>query len=275
MHGHEHLVGHVAELLRDRNAIDADLARIIGRPVTAGHLGEWIASVVFDIELESSASAKGIDGRFRSGPLQGNTVNIKWYMKHQGLLDTTEHAALDCYLVLAGPPSPAGSSRARPSRGASAPYTSSMPASCARSRQPAASSGAPRRASRGSNGSPPGSTRRPPPLPCRLRRIKRTCSGSSSRRDRRPDDLSRAVPGGDQHDGLGGHLPGRVGARRRQPAAHGFGWLRTGRRVQRPAEQVDAAASERGRVAGIAAELRRAVVGRPAPPVRERPVAAS
>jgi hypothetical protein len=39
--------------------------------VTAGHLGEWIASVVFDIELESSASAKGIDGRFRSGPLRG------------------------------------------------------------------------------------------------------------------------------------------------------------------------------------------------------------
>jgi hypothetical protein len=32
-------------------------------------------------------------------------------MKHQGLLDTTEHAALDYYLVLAGPPSPAGSSR--------------------------------------------------------------------------------------------------------------------------------------------------------------------
>ena len=67
--------------------------------------------MVFDIELESSASAKGIDGRFRSGPLQGSTVNIKWYMKHQGLLDTTEHAALDYYLVLAGPLSPAGSSR--------------------------------------------------------------------------------------------------------------------------------------------------------------------
>lgn len=78
------LVRRAAELLRDRNAIDADLARIIARPVTAGHLGEWIASVVFDIELESSASAKGIDGRFRTGPLHGRTVNVKWYMKHQG-----------------------------------------------------------------------------------------------------------------------------------------------------------------------------------------------
>ncbi len=32
-------------------------------------------------------------------------------MKHQGLLDTSQSAALDYYLVLAGPPSPAGSSR--------------------------------------------------------------------------------------------------------------------------------------------------------------------
>jgi hypothetical protein len=107
----DELVRRAAELLRARNAVDADLAGLIGRPVTAGHLGEWIASVVFDIELELSASAKGIDGRFRSGPLRDKTVNVKWYMKHQGLLDTTEHAALDYYLVLAGPPSPAGSSR--------------------------------------------------------------------------------------------------------------------------------------------------------------------
>lgn len=107
----DQLIRRAAELLRDRNAIDVDLVRVIARPVTAGHLGEWIASLVFDVELESSPSAKGIDGRFRSGPLQGRTVNVKWYMRHQGLLDTTEHAALDYYLVLAGPPSPAGSSR--------------------------------------------------------------------------------------------------------------------------------------------------------------------
>jgi len=100
-----------AELLQARNAIDVSLARIIGRPVSAGHLGEWIASQVFDIQLEPSASAKGIDGRFRSGPLQGRTVNVKWYMKHQGLLDTTDHQALDYYLVLTGPAVSAGSSR--------------------------------------------------------------------------------------------------------------------------------------------------------------------
>lgn len=100
-----------AALLRERNAIDAKLARLIQRPMTSGHLGEWIAAQVFDIELEASAVSAGIDGHFRSGPLQGRTVNVKWYLKREGLLDTTETATLDYYLVLTGPPSAAASSR--------------------------------------------------------------------------------------------------------------------------------------------------------------------
>lgn len=101
----------VAALLRERNAIDVKLAQLINRPMTSGHLGEWIAAQVFDIQLESSAAAAGIDGRFRSGVLQGRTVNIKWYLKREGLLDTTEFTAFDYYLVLTGPQSPAVSSR--------------------------------------------------------------------------------------------------------------------------------------------------------------------
>jgi hypothetical protein len=101
----------VAALLRERNEIDAELARLMHRPMTSGHLGEWIAAQVFDIELEASAVAAGIDGRFRSGPLQGRIVNIKWYLKREGVLDTTESTALDYYLVLTGPRSPAVSSR--------------------------------------------------------------------------------------------------------------------------------------------------------------------
>lgn len=104
-------IARIAALLSERNTIDASIAEVIGRPVTAGHLGEWIASRIFDIALEESAANQGFDGRFRSGPLRESTVNIKWYMKRTGLLDTSEFPGLDYYLVLAGPPSSAGSSR--------------------------------------------------------------------------------------------------------------------------------------------------------------------
>lgn len=103
-------VKRIAELLRERNAVDAEIAAIMHRPMTSGHLGQWIASQVFDIELEPTATAKAIDGRFRSGPLQGRTVNIKWYLKREGLLDMSESDQLDYYLVLTGPPSGAVSS---------------------------------------------------------------------------------------------------------------------------------------------------------------------
>ncbi len=93
----------IARLLTERNAIDDTIAAIIDRPMTSGHLGEWIAARVFDIELERSASTAAIDGRFRSGPLQGKTVNVKWYLKQEGLVDISSSPALDYYLVLAGP----------------------------------------------------------------------------------------------------------------------------------------------------------------------------
>ena len=96
-------VARAAVLLRERNAIDAELAKLTGRPMTSGHLGEWIAAQVFDIALEEAANAPAIDGHFRSGPLMGQAVNVKWYLKREGLLDMTESAALDFYLVLTGP----------------------------------------------------------------------------------------------------------------------------------------------------------------------------
>ena len=36
---------------------------------------------------------------------------MKWYLKREGLLDTTEHPGLDHYLVRTGPPSAAVSTR--------------------------------------------------------------------------------------------------------------------------------------------------------------------
>ncbi|MGN9807393.1 hypothetical protein [Micromonospora sp. L32] len=104
-------VAQIAEILSRRNALDEQIAAIIQRPMTAGHLGEWIAAKIFGIELEASAVAPGIDGRFTSGPLQGRTVNVKWYLKREGLLDLTDSETLDHYLVLAGPASALLSSR--------------------------------------------------------------------------------------------------------------------------------------------------------------------
>jgi hypothetical protein len=95
----ENSLARAAALLRERNAIDAELARLMQRPMTSGHLGEWIAAQIFDIELESSATAAGIDGHFRSGRLQDCTVNIKWYLKREGVLDTTESAIPHYYLT--------------------------------------------------------------------------------------------------------------------------------------------------------------------------------
>jgi hypothetical protein len=103
----------IAKLLEDRNEIDKQIAVITERPMTSGHLGEWIAVQVFDIELEASASATAIDGRFRSGPLEGRTVNVKWYLQREGMLDMTTSDLLDDYLVMTGPVSPATSSHRR------------------------------------------------------------------------------------------------------------------------------------------------------------------
>ena len=93
----------VAKLIAERNAVDAQIGAIIGRPVVAGHLGEWIAAQVFDIELERSATAKAIDGHFSAGPLAGRTVNVKLYGKREGLLDIVDDPTVEYYLVLTGP----------------------------------------------------------------------------------------------------------------------------------------------------------------------------
>lgn len=95
----------LARLLRERNVIDQQIGELLGRPMTSGHAGEWIAARIFDIELEASASATAIDGHFRSGALAGRTVNVKWYLKREGLLDMTTSTLLDYYLVFTGPKS--------------------------------------------------------------------------------------------------------------------------------------------------------------------------
>jgi hypothetical protein len=100
----------LAQLLKERNKISTEIAHLIGRPALSGHIGEYIASQIFDIELNESATHKGTDGTFRTGPLQGKTVNVKLYGKKEGILDINTHPA-DYYLVLTGPNTPPTNSR--------------------------------------------------------------------------------------------------------------------------------------------------------------------
>jgi hypothetical protein len=103
----------LAQLIQTRNQVAKDIASLIGRPATLGHVGEYIAAGIFHIVLEASAAQKGIDGRFTDGPLQGRSVNVKWYGKRKGLLTITPTFLPDYYLVLAGPKAPAGSSKGK------------------------------------------------------------------------------------------------------------------------------------------------------------------
>ena len=66
-----------------------------------GVSGEFIASLVFDIKLEESGH-KGSDGRFRSGPHKGKSVNVKWYIEWGKKLDINADNLPDFYLVLTG-----------------------------------------------------------------------------------------------------------------------------------------------------------------------------
>jgi len=92
----------LAGLLRARNGINTEIVRLIGRPASTGNLGEFIASLVFDIKLAASGVNPGNDGIFGSGPLRGKTVNVKMYSQDDALLDVSVHEA-DYYLVLRGP----------------------------------------------------------------------------------------------------------------------------------------------------------------------------
>ena len=99
------------DLISEMNSIRERISEITQRPATIGHTGEYIASEIFDIELEESASEKGFDGRFRSGSMAGRTVNIKWYSKLEYMLDINHDALPDFYLVMTGPKGQAVSSR--------------------------------------------------------------------------------------------------------------------------------------------------------------------
>ncbi len=108
----------ISNAIKERNQITNKIANTINRPALIGHIGEYLASKIFNITLESSASRKSIDGYFNDGVLSEKSVNIKWYSTRQNLLDMTRNELPDFYLVMTGP-----KSKAITSKGMSLPWT--------------------------------------------------------------------------------------------------------------------------------------------------------
>ena len=57
----------LAQLIREKNEHDARITAIVGRPALIGHVGEYIASQIFNVALHESATHKGSDGYFLRG----------------------------------------------------------------------------------------------------------------------------------------------------------------------------------------------------------------
>jgi hypothetical protein len=93
----------LASLIKSRNTIDAKLATLIGHSAQANNVGEYIASAIFNIALEEEGKRRGYDGRFASGPLARQTVDVQWHPRRDGQFNIKQDAVPDYYLILAGP----------------------------------------------------------------------------------------------------------------------------------------------------------------------------
>lgn len=96
----------LSSFIKIRNVVDDEIARVIKRPAHAGHIGEYVAAAIFDVELHPNAAHKAIDGHFVSGPLIGRSVNIKFGTRKNRMMNLVasqepkDHP--DYYLALTG-----------------------------------------------------------------------------------------------------------------------------------------------------------------------------
>lgn len=115
-------LANLANLIEQRNTIEREISRIIGCPAHSGHIAEFIAASIFEIDLMPSANHKHYDGRFLPGSLENQTVNIKYRSLHMGALNMGTSGVVrnhpDWYLVLAGPTTKPG-----PSKHTTTPWT--------------------------------------------------------------------------------------------------------------------------------------------------------
>ena len=108
---------HLADLIRIRNFVNSSVSRIINHPAEVGHIAEYLMGEIFHIALHDNANAKASDGVFREGPLQGQTVNVKFRAARQRKLNLEEfidpllHAHF--YLAVQGPRSASRRSKGR------------------------------------------------------------------------------------------------------------------------------------------------------------------
>lgn len=93
----------LASLIKSRNTIDSKLATLVGRSAQVNNVGEYIASAIFNIALEEEGRRSGYDGRFTTGPLAGQTVDVQWHPRRDGQFNIRQEALPDYYLILTGP----------------------------------------------------------------------------------------------------------------------------------------------------------------------------
>ncbi len=94
----------LSSLIKSRNTIDGKLASIIKKSAQIGNMGEYIASIIFEIALDSTGKARGYDGRFTRGSLAGQSVDVQWRVRRDGQINIKIDAIPDYYLVFTGPP---------------------------------------------------------------------------------------------------------------------------------------------------------------------------
>jgi hypothetical protein len=92
----------LASLLKSRNTIDSKIATLLGQPVQLQSVAEFIASSIFGIAFEESAKSKRSDGRFIRGTLSGQTVDVQWHIRREGILNLKTDPLPNYYLAFTG-----------------------------------------------------------------------------------------------------------------------------------------------------------------------------
>lgn len=92
----------LASLLKSRNTIDSKMSNLIEKSVGVQAVGEYIAAAIFGIVLEEKNTHKSSDGHFTRGPLAGQSVDVQWRIRHDGILHLKTDPLPDYYLVFVG-----------------------------------------------------------------------------------------------------------------------------------------------------------------------------